>query len=75
MTYIKFDQGDIKRFTLTEINTLNSKIKNNGYTLILRGYIQCEKCLSTYPLDMYIEDNGFKCWDCGYEKKEAETVE
>lgn len=60
---IKFDQGDIKQLNLKEISEWNRKIRDMNHTLVLRGFIQCNECGGTTPLDMFI-DEGWKVCKC-----------
>ena len=73
MTNIKFDQGDINKLSLKEISSLHKDIKEIGCRLILRGYIRCDNCLSTTPLDMYVYD-GYLCCNCRYGESEYEKL-
>lgn len=60
---IKFDQGNIKRLSLKQISEWARKVKEIDHTLVLRGFIQCNKCGNTTPLDMFI-DEGWKACKC-----------
>ena len=61
MTFIKFDQGNINKLNLTEINNLNKKATDINHTLILSGYIKCNECGGTTPLDMFVDENWTAC--------------